>query len=92
MGQKLTKLKPVRRFCAETGGAMTLFIASHASASRYPPPTPSPAPSSGAGAVQNPSRVRWGLATNLVYAWLLTIPASGLVAAAAWWVGSHFIR
>jgi PiT family inorganic phosphate transporter len=36
--------------------------------------------------------VRWGLATNLVYAWLLTIPASALVAAGAWWLGSQFIR
>jgi len=36
--------------------------------------------------------VRWGLATNLVYAWILTIPAAGLVAAFAWWVGSRFIH
>jgi PiT family inorganic phosphate transporter len=91
MGQKLTKLSPASGSAASAGGAVTLFIASHAG---IPVSTTHTITGAilGAGAVQNPSRVRWGLATNLVYAWLLTIPASGLVAAAAWWVGSHFIR
>jgi PiT family inorganic phosphate transporter len=91
MGQKLTKLTPASGTAASTGGAITLFIASHAG---IPVSTTHTITGAilGAGAVQNPSRVRWGLATNLVYAWILTIPASALVAALAWWVGNHFIH
>jgi inorganic phosphate transporter, PiT family len=91
MGQKLTKLTPASGTAASTGGAITLFIASHAG---IPVSTTHTITGAilGAGAVQNPSRVRWGLATNLVYAWLLTIPASALVAAIAWWIGSRIIH
>jgi len=91
MGQKLTKLTPASGTAASTGGAITLFIASHAG---IPVSTTHTITGAilGAGAVQNPSRVRWGLATNLVYAWILTIPASALVAAIAWWIGSRFIH
>jgi PiT family inorganic phosphate transporter len=91
MGQKLTKLTPASGSAASAGGAITLFIASH---SGIPVSTTHTITGAilGAGAVQNPSRVRWGLATNLVYAWLLTIPASALVAAAAWWLGSRFLH
>jgi PiT family inorganic phosphate transporter len=91
MGQKLTKLTPASGTAASFGGAVTLFIASH---SGIPVSTTHTITGAilGAGAVQNPSRVRWGLATNLVYAWLITIPASALVAALAWWIGSQFIR
>ncbi|MFO1502778.1 MAG: inorganic phosphate transporter [Steroidobacteraceae bacterium] len=91
MGQKLTKLTPASGTAASTGGAITLFIASH---SGIPVSTTHTITGAilGAGAVQNPSRVRWGLATNLVYAWILTIPASALVAAVAWWVGHSFIH
>jgi len=90
MGQKLTKLTPASGSAASAGGAITLFIASHAG---IPVSTTHTITGAilGTGAVQNPSRVRWGLATNLVYAWILTIPAAALVAAAAWWVGSRFI-
>jgi len=90
MGQKLTKLTPASGSAASAGGAITLFIASHAG---IPVSTTHTITGAilGTGAVQNPSRVRWGLATSLVYAWLLTIPASALVAALAWWVGSHLI-
>jgi PiT family inorganic phosphate transporter len=90
MGQKLTKLTPASGSAASAGGAITLFIASHAG---IPVSTTHTITGAilGTGAVQSPSRVRWGLATNLVYAWLLTIPASALVAAGAWWVGSQFI-
>jgi PiT family inorganic phosphate transporter len=91
MGQKLTKLTPASGSAASAGGAITLFIASHAG---IPVSTTHTITGAilGTGAVQNPSRVRWGLATNLVYAWLLTIPASALVAALAWWLGSQIIR
>jgi len=91
MGQKLTKLTPASGSAASAGGAITLFIASHAG---IPVSTTHTITGAilGTGAVQNPSRVRWGLATNLVYAWILTIPAAALVAAGAWWVGSRFIH
>ncbi len=91
MGQKLTKLTPASGSAASAGGAITLFIASH---SGIPVSTTHTITGAilGAGSVQNPSRVRWGLATNLVYAWLLTIPASALVAAGAWWVGTYFVH
>ncbi|MGC4028778.1 MAG: inorganic phosphate transporter [Steroidobacteraceae bacterium] len=91
MGQKLTKLTPASGSAASFGGAITLFIASHAG---IPVSTTHTITGAilGAGSVQNPSRVRWGLATSLIYAWLLTIPASALVAAGAWWVGSKFIH
>jgi PiT family inorganic phosphate transporter len=84
MGQKLTKLTPASGSAASMGGAATLFIASH-----FGIPVSTTHTITGAilgtGAVQNPARVRWGLATNLVYAWLLTIPAAGLVAAGAYY-------
>jgi PiT family inorganic phosphate transporter len=91
MGQKLTKLTPASGSAASAGGAITLFIASHAG---IPVSTTHTITGAilGTGAVQNPSRVRWGLATNLVYAWILTIPAAALVAAGAWWVGRRFIH
>jgi PiT family inorganic phosphate transporter len=91
MGQKLTKLTPASGSAASAAGAVTLFIASHAG---IPVSTTHTITGAilGTGAVQNPSRVRWGLATNLVYAWVLTIPASALVAAGGWWVGSRFLH
>ena len=92
MGQKLTKLTPASGSAASMGGAVTLFIASH-----FGIPVSTTHTITGAilgtGAVQNPSRVRWGLATNLVYAWVLTIPAAGLVAAGAYYfVGRIFLQ
>jgi inorganic phosphate transporter, PiT family len=90
MGQKLTKLTPASGSAASAGGAITLFIASG-----FGIPVSTTHTITGAilgtGAVQNPARVRWGLATNLVYAWILTIPAAALVAALAYWVGRALI-
>jgi PiT family inorganic phosphate transporter len=90
MGQKLTKLTPASGSAASLGGAVTLFIASNFG---IPVSTTHTITGAilGSGAVQNPARVRWGLATSLVYAWLLTIPAAALVAAASYWIGSRFI-
>jgi len=81
MGQKLTKLKPVGGFCAETGGAMTLFLAT---ALGVPVSTTHTITGAivGVGSVRRPSAVRWALAGNIVWAWILTIPASAAVAAA----------
>jgi len=90
MGQKITKLKPVGGFCAETGGAITLFIASS-----FGIPVSTTHTITGAivgvGAARKVSAVRWGIAGNIVWAWVLTIPASAFMAALAWWVGKQFL-
>jgi inorganic phosphate transporter, PiT family len=84
MGQKITKLKPVHGFCAETGGAMTLFLAS---ALGIPVSTTHTITGAivGVGATQRASAVRWGVAGNIVWAWIFTIPASAFVAGVAYW-------
>jgi inorganic phosphate transporter, PiT family len=90
MGQKITKLKPVGGFCAETGGAMSLFLASG-----FGIPVSTTHTITGAivgvGSAQKFSAVRWGLAGNIVWAWVLTIPSSAFMAAIAWWIGLQFL-
>ncbi len=83
MGQKITKLKPVGGFCAETGGAMTLFLAT---ALGIPVSTTHTITGAivGVGSTQRASAVRWGVAGNIVWAWIFTIPASASVAALAY--------
>ena len=90
MGQKITKLKPVGGFCAETGGALTLFLAT---ALGIPVSTTHTITGAivGVGSVQRASAVRWGVAGNIVWAWVLTIPASAFVAAIAYWLGLQII-
>ncbi len=90
MGQKITKLRPVGGFCAETGGGITLIIAA---VFGIPVSTTHTITSAivGVGSVQRFSAVRWGVAHNIVWAWLLTIPASAFIAALAWWVGSKIL-
>ena len=85
MGQKITKLKPVGGFCAESGGALTLFFAT---ALGVPVSTTHTITGAivGVGSTQRMSAVRWGVAGNIVWAWILTIPASAFVAAIAYWV------
>lgn len=85
MGQKITKLKPVGGFCAETGGAFTLFFAT---ALGVPVSTTHTITGAivGVGSTQRMSAVRWGVAGNIVWAWILTIPASAFVAAVAYWI------
>jgi PiT family inorganic phosphate transporter len=85
MGQKITKLKPVGGFCAETGGAMTLFLATTLG---IPVSTTHTITGAivGVGSTQRASAVRWGVAGNIIWAWILTIPASAFVAAMAYWV------
>ncbi|WP_295994362.1 inorganic phosphate transporter [Rugamonas sp.] len=90
MGQKITKLKPVGGFCAETGGALTLLLAS-----MFGVPVSTTHTITGAivgvGSAQKMSAVRWGVAGNIVWAWIFTIPASAFVAAIAWWLGHHIM-
>ena len=90
MGQRITKLKPVGGFCAETGGAATLFLAT---AFGIPVSTTHTITGAiiGVGAVRNTSAVRWGVAGGIVWAWVLTIPCSAAVAALAWWVGTKIL-
>jgi PiT family inorganic phosphate transporter len=86
MGQRITKLKPVGGFAAETGGAMSLFLASSLG---IPVSTTHTITGSiiGVGSAQRTRAVRWGVAGNIVIAWIITIPASALLAALAWWLG-----
>jgi PiT family inorganic phosphate transporter len=90
MGQRITKLKPVGGCCAETGGAITLFLATGLG---IPVSTTHTITGAivGVGATQSISAVRWGIAGNLVMAWVLTIPCSAFIAAVAWWLGRHFL-
>ncbi|UUZ53247.1 inorganic phosphate transporter [Massilia sp. H-1] len=90
MGQKITKLKPVGGFCAETGGAITLILSSF-----WGVPVSTTHTITGAivgvGSAQKASAVRWGVAGNIVWAWILTIPASAFVAAVAWYIGTKVL-
>jgi PiT family inorganic phosphate transporter len=81
MGHKITKLRPIGGFCAESAGAITLFATALAG---IPVSTTHTITGAivGVGAIQRLSAVRWGVATRIVWAWVLTIPASGVVAAA----------
>jgi PiT family inorganic phosphate transporter len=85
MGQRITKLKPVGGFCAETGGAITLFLAT---AMGIPVSTTHTITGAivGVGSTQRASAVRWGVAGNIIWAWVLTIPASAFVAGVAYWI------
>ena len=83
MGSKITRLTPMQGFCAETGGAITLFGATWLG---IPVSTTHTITGSivGVGAARKVSAVRWGVASNIVVAWVLTIPAAGLVSAAVY--------
>ncbi|MEA9601834.1 inorganic phosphate transporter [Polynucleobacter sp. MG-28-Ekke-A2] len=85
MGQKLTKLKPVGGFCAETGGAITLFAAT---AMGVPVSTTHTITGAivGVGSTQRASAVRWGVAGNIVWAWIFTIPATALMSMAVYYL------
>jgi PiT family inorganic phosphate transporter len=90
MGQRITKLKPVGGCCAETGGALMLFLATG-----FGIPVSTTHTITGAiigvGSTQSVSAVRWGVAGNIVLAWVLTIPCTAFIAAIAWWLGRHFL-
>jgi inorganic phosphate transporter, PiT family len=85
MGQRITKIRPVGGFTAEISGSLTLFLAT---ALGIPVSTTHTIAGSilGVGATQNVSAVRWGIAGNIVWAWILTIPCSAFIAGLAWWV------
>jgi len=84
MGSKITKLRPVGGFCAEAAGAITLFGTAMAG---IPVSTTHTITGAivGVGAVHRLSAVRWGVAQRIVWAWVFTIPAAGIVAALCYW-------
>ncbi len=88
MGMRLTKLRPVGGFCAETAGAMMLI---GTAVGGIPVSTTHTITGSimGVGATQRLSAVRWGLAGRIIWAWILTIPLSGIIAAVAWLLLPH---
>ena len=90
MGQKITKLRPVGGFAAETGGAITLFMASS-----FGIPVSTTHTITGAivgvGSAQRVRAVRWGLAGNIVIAWIVTMPAAAIMAALAYYLGRFIL-
>jgi PiT family inorganic phosphate transporter len=88
MGMRLTKLRPVGGFCAEAAGAVMLI---GTAIGGIPVSTTHTITGSivGVGATQRLSAVRWGVAGRIVWAWILTIPLSGLIAALVWLVLPH---
>jgi PiT family inorganic phosphate transporter len=84
MGQRIIRLRPVDGFCAETGAAITLGMTVFGG---IPVSTTHTITGSlvGVGALKRLSAVRWGVAGRVVWAWILTIPGSALIAAASWW-------
>ncbi len=83
MGSKITRLTPVQGFCAETGGAITLFMATELGIPVSTTHTITGA-IMGVGAARKVSAVRWNVANGIILAWIITIPASGLIAALAY--------
>ena len=85
LGSRVTKLRPIGGFCAESGGASAIFLAT---ALGIPVSTTHTISGAivGVGATHRLSAVRWGVASRMVWAWVLTIPASALVAALSYFL------
>jgi len=81
---RITKLTPMQAFCAETGGAATLFMATYLGVPVSTTHTITGA-IVGVGAARRLSAVRWNVASSIVYAWVITVPASAAVAGATYW-------
>ena len=90
MGNRITKLRPVGGFCAETGGAFAILVAT-----RFGIPVSTTHTITGAivgvGATNGLSAVRWGVAGRIVWAWIMTIPAAALIAGLSYWILSHLV-
>lgn len=82
MGMRLVKLKPIGGFCAETGGALTLYLATHLGIPVSTTHTITGAIIGVGTVTTRPSKIRWGIAANIVWAWILTIPATAALSAA----------
>lgn len=90
MGTRITKLNPVSGACASMGGALSLAMATLGGIPVSTTHTIAGA-IAGSGAAHNVKRVRWDISINLAVAWVLTIPASALMAAVFWWIGTRFL-
>ena len=90
MGSKITRLQPVGGFAAETAGAISLFTATHLGVPVSTTHTITGA-IIGVGSIKRLSAVRWGIAGKIIWAWVLTIPASAAIAAVTWWIVSKTI-
>jgi inorganic phosphate transporter, PiT family len=90
MGDKITKLTPVEGFCAETSGAITLFLTE---VLKVPVSTTHVITGSiiGVGSVKRLSAVRWGVTVDLLVAWILTIPVSAVLAMSVYFIVSLFL-
>jgi PiT family inorganic phosphate transporter len=90
MGQRITKLRPLGGFCASASGACTLFVATGLG---IPVSTTHTITGAiiGVGSSRGVKAVRWGVAGNIVWAWVLTIPCSALIAALGWYAGRYFL-
>src|SRR5205807_5373643 len=91
MGQRIVKLRPVDGFCAETGGALTLF---GTAALGIPVSTTHTITGGivGVGSLKRLTAVRWGVAGRVVWAWILTIPGAALMSITCWWLLALFGR
>jgi PiT family inorganic phosphate transporter len=90
MGSKITRLTPMQGFCAETGGAITLFAATWLGVPVSTTQTITGA-IVGVGAARRTSAVRWGVARRIVVAWVITMPVAGLIAALFYRLGGLFL-
>jgi len=90
MGMGITRIRPSGGFCAQTSGAIALFLATYMG---IPVSTTHTITGAivGVGLSRRVSAVRWGIASRIVWAWVLTIPASGLIAALFWYFGRSFL-
>jgi PiT family inorganic phosphate transporter len=91
MGSKITKLSPMQGFCAETGGAITLFMATHMGVPVSTTHTITGA-IVGVGAAKRVNAVRWGVARSIVTAWVVTMPMAGVMAAMAYWIAGAWLK
>jgi inorganic phosphate transporter, PiT family len=89
MGSRITHLKPIQGFCAETGGAMTLFLATGLGVPVSTTHTITGA-IVGVGAARRTAAVRWHVAQRIVVAWIVTLPAAALMGAAVYAISSRF--
>jgi PiT family inorganic phosphate transporter len=89
MGSRITRLRPVGGFCAETGGALVILFAS-----RLGIPVSTTHTITGAivgvGAARRTAAVRWSVAQRIVIAWVITLPAAAAIAAATYWITARF--
>ena len=90
MGSRITRLTPMQGFCAETGGAITLFAATSLGVPVSTTHTITGA-IVGVGAAKRVSAVRWGVAKEIVTAWVITLPAAAIISALAYWAAGRFM-